>query len=184
MERGQPGTGGQELPRSPAGAKSAARTGHRGAGLRRQFRAAAAPSQRGFAPGRALQTARLLRCDRAGPLRGDRHHALCRHSRQSRLGSRCAIRPIVAPAKRTRSMPTALSLMREMSGGRSGGRARRAERATLDMLRHLDLTLPDTPDATDAEDGDEDDGESPSGMRTTRRTKAAPNRRPATCART
>ncbi len=32
---------------------------------------------------------------------------------------------------------------------------------TLDMLRHLDLTLPDTPDATDAEDGDEDDGESP-----------------------
>ena len=32
---------------------------------------------------------------------------------------------------------------------------------TLDMLRHLDLTLPDTPDATDAEDGDEDEGESP-----------------------
>ncbi|MDG5750739.1 cobaltochelatase subunit CobT [Qipengyuania sp. XHP0211] len=32
---------------------------------------------------------------------------------------------------------------------------------TLDMLRHLDLTLPDTPEATDAEDGDEDDGESP-----------------------
>lgn len=32
---------------------------------------------------------------------------------------------------------------------------------TLDMLRHLDLTLPDTPDPSDAEDGDEEEGENP-----------------------
>jgi cobaltochelatase CobT len=32
---------------------------------------------------------------------------------------------------------------------------------TLDMLRHLELTLPDNPEATDAEDGEEDEGESP-----------------------
>ncbi|WP_417319392.1 cobaltochelatase subunit CobT [Erythrobacter aureus] len=32
---------------------------------------------------------------------------------------------------------------------------------TLDMLRHLDLTLPDSPDPTDAEDGDEEEGENP-----------------------
>ncbi|MDG5747052.1 cobaltochelatase subunit CobT [Qipengyuania sp. XHP0207] len=32
---------------------------------------------------------------------------------------------------------------------------------TLDMLRHLDLTLPENPEPTDSEDGDEDDGESP-----------------------
>ncbi len=32
---------------------------------------------------------------------------------------------------------------------------------TLDMLRHLELTLPDTPDATDSEEGDEDEGEAP-----------------------
>mgnify|MGYP001161475749 CR=1 FL=1 len=32
---------------------------------------------------------------------------------------------------------------------------------TLDMLRHLDLTLPDSPDPTDAEDGDEEEGETP-----------------------
>ncbi len=31
----------------------------------------------------------------------------------------------------------------------------------LDMLRHLDLTLPDNPEATDAEEGEEDEGESP-----------------------
>ncbi|MBX7500278.1 cobaltochelatase subunit CobT [Qipengyuania sp. YG27] len=32
---------------------------------------------------------------------------------------------------------------------------------TLDMLRHLELTLPDNPEATDAEDGEEDEGENP-----------------------
>ncbi|MEX0342657.1 MAG: cobaltochelatase subunit CobT [Erythrobacter sp.] len=32
---------------------------------------------------------------------------------------------------------------------------------TLDMLRHLDLTLPDSPDPSDAEDGDEEEGENP-----------------------
>ncbi len=32
---------------------------------------------------------------------------------------------------------------------------------TLDMLRHLDLTLPDSPDPTDSEEGDEDEGETP-----------------------
>ena len=32
---------------------------------------------------------------------------------------------------------------------------------TLDMLRHLELTLPDTPDDSDGEAGDEDDGEMP-----------------------
>ncbi len=32
---------------------------------------------------------------------------------------------------------------------------------TLDMLRHLDLTLPDNPDASDSEEGDEDEGETP-----------------------
>ncbi|WP_421992222.1 cobaltochelatase subunit CobT [Qipengyuania sp.] len=32
---------------------------------------------------------------------------------------------------------------------------------TLDMLRDLDLTLPDSPEPTDAEDGEDDDGETP-----------------------
>ncbi|QKG70302.1 cobaltochelatase subunit CobT [Erythrobacter mangrovi] len=32
---------------------------------------------------------------------------------------------------------------------------------TLDMLRHLELTLPDTPDATDADDGENEEGETP-----------------------
>ncbi|WP_341711923.1 cobaltochelatase subunit CobT [Erythrobacter sp.] len=32
---------------------------------------------------------------------------------------------------------------------------------TLDMLRHLELTLPDTPDATDADEGENDEGETP-----------------------
>ncbi len=32
---------------------------------------------------------------------------------------------------------------------------------TLDMLRHLDLTLPDSPEPTDAEDGEDEEGENP-----------------------
>ncbi|MBY6014502.1 cobaltochelatase subunit CobT [Qipengyuania gaetbuli] len=32
---------------------------------------------------------------------------------------------------------------------------------TLDMLRHLELTLPDTPDEGSSDDGDQDDGETP-----------------------
>ena len=35
------------------------------------------------------------------------------------------------------------------------------QKLTLDMLRNLDLTLPETPDASDAEDGSDEEGETP-----------------------
>ncbi len=38
---------------------------------------------------------------------------------------------------------------------------RRFQSLTLDMLRHLELTLPDTPEDADREEGDEDEGETP-----------------------
>ena len=41
------------------------------------------------------------------------------------------------------------------------GDQRAFQSLTLDMLRHLELTLPDNPDSSDNEDGDQDEGETP-----------------------